>query len=186
MGKTLWHNWIGGYYIERYITTSGIERIGIHLCILFNRAWYISNKMCAMRIIEEYMYTMAEVCLDLFERNKRDENSIDPVRTFWPNFRAICFSSGHAHAVTRTRLKPFKTVCPILCKPCSSFKAPLRYSNSLSLIQLATSFIMPSLPRSSFSPLFLLPTLLLSLSPSYTSPPFSRSPFLRLSLLLTS
>lgn len=33
--------------------------------------------MCAMRIIEEYMYTMAEVCLDLFERNKRDENSID-------------------------------------------------------------------------------------------------------------
>lgn len=37
MGKTLWHNWIGGYYIERY--TSGIERIGIYRCILFNRAW---------------------------------------------------------------------------------------------------------------------------------------------------
>lgn len=57
-------------------------------------------------------------------------------------------------ACTRYRARALNRLklCPILCKPCSSFKAPLRYSNSLSLIQLATSFIMPSLPRSSFSP----------------------------------
>lgn len=92
-------------------------------------------------------------------------------------------------ACTRYRARALNRLklCPILCKPCSSFKAPLRYSNSLSLIQLATSFIMPSLPRSSFSPSSFSFQLSFSssLSRLYLSPPFSRSPFLRLSLLLT-
>lgn len=59
--------------------------------------------------------------------------------------------------------------CPILCKRCSSFRALLRYSSSLSLIHFADSFILCQESPSPSRSIFLLPSSLsVSFSFSYT------------------